>query len=61
MSTENTQWSITVHPSPGGNSGDGIITLPTELSEQLSGKEVPYTLEKDNTIILHITKITSQD
>lgn len=61
MSTENTQWLVTVHPSPEADSADGVINLPHELSGLLFGKKIPYSLAKDRSITLHITKATPQD
>lgn len=56
MVYKNTHWILTVHPSDEGGSCDGVINLPNEISDQLAGKEIPYSLGENNSIILYVSK-----
>lgn len=49
------RWEVVVEPVE-DSSQDGIINLPAELVGQLAGTEVPYTLEPDRSIVLHVSK-----
>ncbi|MCH4224571.1 MAG: hypothetical protein LKF64_06205 [Alcaligenes faecalis] len=49
------RWQLTVEPKD-DFSQDGVINLPRELSDKLAGKDIPYTLESDRSITLHISK-----
>lgn len=49
------RWEVVVEPVD-DSSGDGVITLPAELVDQLAGMKVPSTLGPDRSIILHLSK-----
>lgn len=49
------RWEVVVEPVD-DSSQDGVLNLPAELLDQLSGMDVPYTLEPDQSIVLHVSK-----
>lgn len=49
------KWEMLVEPV-GDGSQDGLISLAAELADQLYETDIPYTLESDRSITLHISK-----